>query len=144
MWAKAGREAPTCVPTPSAPLWPGRGGRLAGLWVRSGLVRDDDRVAVELAALEAEVAGATVVDSAELLDVLLGRPAWHDHAACRDVSATWFPGLGERTDPAKAVCARCPVRADCLDYALTEDIRHGVWGGTSPQERARLRRHHAA
>ena len=63
----------------------------------------------------------------------------------------WFAGLCAQTDPelffpekggstrqAKAVCAVCPVRAQCLEHALAHDERHGVWGGTSEPERRRL------
>jgi WhiB family redox-sensing transcriptional regulator len=41
---------------------------------------------------------------------------------------------------AKAVCARCPVAAQCLDYALATGQQHGVWGGTSEEERKAMRR----
>lgn len=41
---------------------------------------------------------------------------------------------------AKRVCASCPVRADCLDYAVRNVVPHGVWGGLSERERRRLRR----
>lgn len=36
---------------------------------------------------------------------------------------------------AKAMCARCPVKTVCFEYALETDQRHGIWGGTSPDER---------
>jgi WhiB family transcriptional regulator, redox-sensing transcriptional regulator len=42
--------------------------------------------------------------------------------------------------PAKRVCALCPVRDDCLGYALELEIDYGVWGGTTPAERKRLLR----
>ena len=41
------------------------------------------------------------------------------------------------------VSARCPVRAKCLDYALEHSIKHGVWGGFNPEQRARERRRRA-
>ena len=41
---------------------------------------------------------------------------------------------------AKALCAVCPVRDDCLDHAMTLPERHGVWGGLNARERDRLRR----
>lgn len=46
----------------------------------------------------------------------------------------WSPNI----DMAKAVCARCALRVDCLDYALETDQQDGVWGGTTPWERARI------
>ncbi len=50
----------------------------------------------------------------------------------------FFPEKGGSTRPAKAVCAGCPVRAQCLEHALAHDERYGVWGGTSERERRRL------
>lgn len=41
---------------------------------------------------------------------------------------------------AKAVCANCPVREECLDWALRIGEAHGIWGGTTPSERRMLRR----
>jgi WhiB family transcriptional regulator, redox-sensing transcriptional regulator len=38
------------------------------------------------------------------------------------------------------VCARCPVRQQCLDFALRTNETHGIWGGTTPEERIRARR----
>ncbi len=62
--------------------------------------------------------------------------------ACRDPhpGVTWFPGPGERSGPAQAVCEGCPVRWPCLDYALADESLDGVWGGTTTKERKRLRR----
>jgi len=51
----------------------------------------------------------------------------------------FFPEVGEPSGPARAVCARCPVRVECLTWALLNDERHGVWGATSPPQRTRLR-----
>lgn len=44
---------------------------------------------------------------------------------------------------ARAVCASCPVRAQCLDYALRNSIMQGIWGGLNKEERARERRRRA-
>ncbi|MDQ5874483.1 MAG: WhiB family transcriptional regulator [Actinomycetota bacterium] len=50
----------------------------------------------------------------------------------------WFPERGRSAEPAKRICARCPVREECLEWALQhEDF--GVWGGLSAQERKRTR-----
>jgi WhiB family redox-sensing transcriptional regulator len=53
-----------------------------------------------------------------------------------------FPGVGQNkeTAKAKAVCEGCPVKGVCLDYALTNFIKHGVWGGTTERQRQRMRR----
>jgi WhiB family transcriptional regulator, redox-sensing transcriptional regulator len=69
---------------------------------------------------------------------------WRDRAACRDADPElFFPitdmGPGERqATEAKAVCARCPVRTDCLDYAVNAGLDHGVFGGTTERERRTL------
>jgi WhiB family redox-sensing transcriptional regulator len=55
----------------------------------------------------------------------------------------FYPEFGHSPIPGKRVCRACPVRAECLEYALTHDERFGVWGGLTAQERAKLRRHRA-
>lgn len=68
-------------------------------------------------------------------------PPWMDRAACAVVDVELFsPGRGVPVAPAKKVCADCPVRPECLAYALDEGIKFGVWGGASERERRKLRR----
>lgn len=74
---------------------------------------------------------------------------WRDRAACRDADPELFfpiselgPGARQITE-AKAVCARCPVRERCLDYALDNGLDHGVFGGTTDTERRQLVRRQA-
>jgi WhiB family transcriptional regulator, redox-sensing transcriptional regulator len=70
---------------------------------------------------------------------------WWSHAACRTADPElFFPisAVGPATAEiatAKAVCARCGVRRECLTFALATRQVHGVWGGTSPEERQVLR-----
>jgi WhiB family redox-sensing transcriptional regulator len=65
---------------------------------------------------------------------------WLTAAACRGMDPElFFPDRGEPTEPAKAVCAGCRVRGECLDYALANVERFGVWGGTSERERRTIR-----
>lgn len=52
----------------------------------------------------------------------------------------FFPNRGESLEPAISVCARCVVREECLEYAVANGEKYGVWGGTSERERRRLRR----
>jgi WhiB family transcriptional regulator, redox-sensing transcriptional regulator len=52
----------------------------------------------------------------------------------------FFPARGESVRDAKAVCALCPVKRECLDFALRLKVAHGVWGGLSERERRALRR----
>lgn len=50
----------------------------------------------------------------------------------------FFPEKGASTSQAKRVCASCPVRAECLEYALDRGERYGIWGGTSERQRRAL------
>ena len=66
-------------------------------------------------------------------------------AACREVDPElWFPPAGRRGSKigkqAKAICAECPAKAACLQYALDTDQREGIWGGMTARERTELRR----
>lgn len=61
--------------------------------------------------------------------------------ACRGVDPdVFFPDQGQSLEPARRICADCAVRDECLEYALDNRERFGVWGGTSERERRRLRR----
>ncbi len=71
------------------------------------------------------------------LEELLGRPAWHAHAACRGLGTrTFFPRRGNSLAAAKRVCAGCTVRDLCLEAAVEGSIEHGIWGGRSAAERS--------
>jgi len=77
------------------------------------------------------------------LEQLTPRPDWMQQGACTDPSLTgvdFFPTVGQMTAPAKAVCARCDVREQCLEFALEHHEVHGVWGGTSVHQRRDIRR----
>jgi WhiB family redox-sensing transcriptional regulator len=68
---------------------------------------------------------------------------WMAAARCRNVDPDlFFPTKGgpDVTAHAKAVCAQCPVRTECLEYAVENQERYGVWGGLSPKERRPLMR----
>jgi WhiB family transcriptional regulator, redox-sensing transcriptional regulator len=63
-------------------------------------------------------------------------PAWMDDALCTQSDPeAWFPGKGESPRLAKLVCSGCPVRSECLSYALAHRERFGVWGGLTERER---------
>jgi WhiB family transcriptional regulator, redox-sensing transcriptional regulator len=65
---------------------------------------------------------------------------WRELAACRGTDLeVFFPERGESAGPARQICARCPVRQPCLDYAITNRITHGIWGGLTERERRALR-----
>ena len=66
---------------------------------------------------------------------------WMDDARCTDTDPElWFPELDSvwRARAAKRICEKCPVKKECLDYALVNRFRDGIWGGLSPTERNRL------
>jgi WhiB family redox-sensing transcriptional regulator len=68
------------------------------------------------------------------------RPAWMRDGLCLEhPEITWFPTDFSDVEPAKAVCARCAVRDECLDYALAERLDFGIWGGVGGRERRRMR-----
>lgn len=68
--------------------------------------------------------------------------AWQDDALCAQTDPDIFlPDKGGSTRDAKRVCASCPVRRQCLEYALTQEFNPaGIWGGTSVRERRALRK----
>lgn len=73
-----------------------------------------------------------------LLDLLV-RPAWMRDALCREFPLVNFhPERGEPVEPAKAICRRCLVIAECGAYAVGEGIGHGIWGGMAPRARQEL------
>jgi WhiB family transcriptional regulator, redox-sensing transcriptional regulator len=66
---------------------------------------------------------------------------WMRKGRCRDISpSVFFPSDGVGVEVARAICADCPVKAPCLEYALENKIDHGVWGGASERERRRIAR----
>jgi WhiB family redox-sensing transcriptional regulator len=68
-------------------------------------------------------------------------PDWQERALCAQTDPeAFFPEKGGSTREAKRICAGCEVRAECLEYALANDERFGIWGGLSERERRRLRR----
>ena len=52
----------------------------------------------------------------------------------------FFPEKGGSTREAKKVCLSCEVRSECLEYALENDERFGIWGGLSERERRRIKK----
>ena len=69
---------------------------------------------------------------------------WMVFGACRDADPDlFFPSNKEQAKAAVAICATCPVRLDCLDYALDARERFGIWGGTNEKQRRRMLRRSA-
>jgi WhiB family redox-sensing transcriptional regulator len=64
---------------------------------------------------------------------------WMAEGKCAELPPeTFFPSDGVGVNVARAICSDCPQQAPCLEYALTNRIDHGVWGGTSERERRRI------
>ena len=92
--------------------------------------RVDDDARAELSLLD--LAGQDS-DDAEL--------SWQERALCAQTAPeAFFPEKGGSTREAKKVCVSCEVRAECLEYALENDERFGIWGGLSERERRKLKR----
>ena len=71
--------------------------------------------------------------------------SWTARAACEGVDTELFyPVAPEQEAEALAICATCPVRAQCLDAALRDREQYGIWGGTTPEQRRRISRRRAA
>ncbi|WP_281279803.1 WhiB family transcriptional regulator [Subtercola boreus] len=83
--------------------------------------------------------------------VLLGVPgvrqvddnplAWQTDSLCAQTDPeAFFPEKGGSTRDAKRICQTCEVKSQCLEYALQNDERFGIWGGLSERERRKLRK----
>lgn len=91
-------------------------------------VEDDARAELSLLDLAGQDS-----DEAEL--------TWQERALCAQTDPeAFFPEKGGSTREAKKVCVSCEVRAECLEYALENDERFGIWGGLSERERRKLKR----
>lgn len=67
--------------------------------------------------------------------------AWQADALCSQTDPeAFFPEKGGSTRDAKRICAGCEVKAQCLEYALANDERFGIWGGLSERERRKLKK----
>lgn len=75
----------------------------------------------------------------ELFEVV--HEEWQDRALCAQTDPeAFFPEKGGSTREAKRICLGCEVRDECLEYALANDERFGIWGGLSERERRRLKK----
>ena len=76
-----------------------------------------------------------------LLEPEADEQGWQDRALCAQTDPeAFFPEKGGSTREAKKVCLTCDVRDDCLEYALMNDERFGIWGGLSERERRKLKK----
>jgi WhiB family redox-sensing transcriptional regulator len=73
-------------------------------------------------------------------------PNWQSAGACLAADPDLFFPISTRglaakqIARAKMICAGCKVRAQCLEFAMSHDLTHGIWGGTTPEDRQRARR----
>ena len=66
---------------------------------------------------------------------------WMVDGKCADVPpSVFFPSDGVGVEIARQICQTCPVKEQCLEYAIHHHIDHGVWGGASERERRRIAR----
>jgi hypothetical protein len=97
----------------------------------------NSRSVVVLKRVQGKVENLNMTATTSRLDTLVRRPRWMASAACRgEPTDIFFEGYSEQ---ARALCARCTVRAECLSYALADPELIGYWAGTSQRERRRLR-----
>jgi len=89
----------------------------------------------------ADVLGLATVFDAGFPGMDAEEQGWQEQALCAETDPeAFFPEKGGSTREAKKVCLGCDVRVECLEYALANDERFGIWGGLSERERRRLRR----
>jgi WhiB family transcriptional regulator, redox-sensing transcriptional regulator len=90
--------------------------------------------------------GAQVASPRWQASRLITRGYWRSAAACQSADPELFFPISdsgkslEQVAEAKAICAGCPVRRDCLTFALRTGQVYGIWGGTTTEERAIARR----
>lgn len=71
---------------------------------------------------------------------------WRKEAACKDTDPDLFFPIGttgpaiEQIENAKAICRQCDVQQECLEFALSTNQDSGIWGGTSEEERRKIRK----
>ena len=71
---------------------------------------------------------------------LEGSKEWAKRAMCKDMNVhDFYPGRGQATIPIKIICRSCPVVKPCLEYAMRNNEKFGIWGATSERERRKMR-----
>ena len=85
--------------------------------------------------------GATPVEELPAAPAAADEAGWQERALCAQTDPeAFFPEKGGSTREAKRVCLTCDVRTECLEYALENDERFGIWGGLSERERRKLKK----
>ena len=88
--------------------------------------------------------GTDVLGMADVFDAGFAgtdEESWQERALCAETDPeAFFPEKGGSTREAKKICTGCEVKAECLEYALSNDERFGIWGGLSERERRKLKK----
>jgi WhiB family redox-sensing transcriptional regulator len=109
-------------------------------------LEDDDELPGPGQPGDVPAGGASRPVLAEVIDIGLGDllgevMEWQERALCAQTDPeAFFPEKGGSTREAKRICSGCEVRTECLEYALANDERFGIWGGMSERERRKQRR----
>lgn len=106
-------------------------------------MRQDDTVVVTSVPLDGPDMGRGEGVPVDIVSLLYGRQErdWQSRANCMGVDPDlFFPERGASTREAKEVCRGCVVRENCLEFALANGEKFGIWGGLSERERRRVRR----
>jgi WhiB family redox-sensing transcriptional regulator len=94
-----------------------------------------------MAVLRNALTGRLLTSSARTGSAMVEELGWQEDALCAQTDPeSFFPSKGGSTKEAKRVCLTCEVRGQCLEYALTNEERFGIWGGMSERERRKLSR----
>jgi WhiB family redox-sensing transcriptional regulator len=96
-------------------------------------------------AYQSGATGVTALGVLPLKESGVGGLGWRELALCAQTDPeAFYPEKGGSTREAKRICESCEVRAECLDFALANDERFGIWGGYSERERRRLKQRRSA
>jgi len=80
-----------------------------------------------------------LIEALDLYDL-----SWQDQSSCRGANAElFFPERGASTRKAKAICMACDARVECLEFAIQQSEKFGIWGGLSERERRKIRKERA-
>lgn len=103
------------------------------------LVKSLDRTGTEEQYSAAPPFRTTARENVERRSDMMKSQAWREQGQCKGVDPEiFYPVSDDDADEAKAICADCPVRVQCLEYALIARERDGIWGGCTERERRRI------
>lgn len=135
--SEAGAASGVCAREVWAPQGSGQEGSVTQLPVREPIAQKADTQKVETKDARPMLSLVSGLD--ELFDSI--EDQWQERALCAQTDPeAFFPEKGGSTREAKRICLGCEVRDECLEYALANDERFGIWGGMSERERRRLKR----